>query len=278
MSIIAINGYSNSGKDLVGRMIQYLTSTCSNQQSNQYRTFDQFINAAGGSDPRNFDHHYQTDWEIKKFAGKLKDIASMLTGIPKHKFEDQEFKKTKLGPEWKKIYIQQLDKRSNTVLDFGPYETEQEARTEIATRMRSLKRKDLYGYVQFTVVKKAMTVRDFLQKLGTDGLRDGLHQNVWVNALFADYDCVPADQAPGGWDCPNWIITDCRFPNEAKAVKERQGIILRVNRPGVTAVNAHPSETSLDGWNFDAVIDNDGDVSSLLVKVKTLLEEQTIIV
>jgi hypothetical protein len=32
-----------------------------------------------------------------------------------------------------------------------------------------------------------LNVREFLQKLGTDGLRDGLHVNVWVNALFADY-------------------------------------------------------------------------------------------
>ena len=29
---------------------------------------------------------------------------------------------------------------------------------------------------------------------------------------------------------PNWIITDCRFPNEAKAIKDRDGISIRVNR------------------------------------------------
>ena len=31
-------------------------------------------------------------WEQKAFAGKLKQIASLLTGIPIEKFEDQEFK------------------------------------------------------------------------------------------------------------------------------------------------------------------------------------------
>jgi hypothetical protein len=30
---------------------------------------------------------------------------------------------------------------------------------------------------------------------------------------------------------PNWIITDCRFENELKAVKERDGITIRVQRP-----------------------------------------------
>jgi hypothetical protein len=70
---------------------------------------------------------------VKKFAGKLKQIASLLTGIPVEKFEDQEFKKLDMNPEW------------------------------------------------------GMTYREFLQNLGTEAMRDGLHTNVWVNALFADY-------------------------------------------------------------------------------------------
>ena len=242
MSIIALNGYSGSGKDLVGRMIQYYTSPCSTSNT-RYRTFDQFLEHNGGSDLRDFDHHYYTEWEIKKFAGKLKTIASMLTGIPKHKFEDQEFKKTFLGPEW------------STGVEDMPFADLTQVKMELK-----------------------MTVREFLQKLGTDGLRDGLHTNVWVNALFADYQCTHADQAPNGLDCDNWIITDCRFPNEAQAVKQHGGIIIRVNRPGVEAINAHPSETALDHWKFDVVIDNDGTVQDLLAKVKTILEEQTILV
>lgn len=30
---------------------------------------------------------------------------------------------------------------------------------------------------------------------------------------------------------PNWIITDVRFPNEAQAIKDRGGVLIRVNRP-----------------------------------------------
>ena len=29
---------------------------------------------------------------------------------------------------------------------------------------------------------------------------------------------------------PNWLITDVRFPNEVDAIKERQGITIRINR------------------------------------------------
>jgi hypothetical protein len=242
MAIIAINGYAGSGKDTVGKMLQYYASECSKKDGPHYRTYTQFILAGGGSDLRNFDHHYYTEWEIKKFAWKLKEIASILTGISVYKFEDQEFKKTNLGPEWNIL---------------KPYES----------NARWVGEGETY--------EEPMTVRDFLQKLGTDGLRDNLHTNVWVNALFADYDST-SFTAFGDDEVildPKWIITDCRFPNEAEAVKSREGIIIRVNRTGVKATNAHPSETSLDDWNFDYVIDNDGSMEDLLEKVKTIYEK-----
>lgn len=105
-----------------------------------------------------------------------------------------------------------------------------------------------------------MTVREFLQKLGTDALRDGLHPNTWVNALMSDY--KPDSK---------WIITDCRFINEANAVKKENGIIVRINRPGIVPVNSHSSETGMDGYEFDYVIDNYGNFNDLVLKVQALL-------
>jgi hypothetical protein len=215
MALIGLNGYAGSGKDTVGIIIQYLN--CKNVGNT---VIEDVIN--------DYDSHEwwleeDSEWEIKKFAGKLKDIASHLTGIAIEDFEDQEFKKKNLGPEW-----------------------------------------NVHGM--------PMTVREFLQKLGTNALRDGLHSNIWVNALFADYQCVPADRAPNGWDCDNWVITDVRFPNEAKAIKDRGGIIIRIDRPGINAVNDHPSETALDNWNFDYKIANVSDIISLKFNVKNILE------
>lgn len=230
MSLIALSGYSNSGKDLVGQYIQLLNSP----KNIQNRTDIERI-----SDRDDWWLEEQSYWEIKKFAGKLKEIASILTGIAKHKFEDQEFKKTTLSSAWDAPI---------------PGEDWHDGKPVLAS----------------------MTVREFLQKLGTDGLRDGLHTNVWVNALFADYQCTHTDHAPNGLDCSNWVITDCRFPNEAQAVKDHGGIVIRINRPGITAVNAHPSETSLDNWNFDAVINNDGSKTDLYNQVKSHLEKHNL--
>jgi hypothetical protein len=152
--IIGVNGKIGSGKDTVGRIIQYLTSECGDSNSSRHRTYAEFLERGGGSNLRNFDQHYVSDWKIKKYAGKLKQTASLLTGIPVEMFEDQEFKKTALGPQW----------NYNDIIGYGHHNV------------------PVYGESE-----QEMLVREFLQKLGTEGMRVGVHTNVWVNALFSDY-------------------------------------------------------------------------------------------
>jgi hypothetical protein len=128
-------------------------------------------------------------------------------------------------------------------------------------------------------------------------MREGLHKNVWVNALFADYrkkggieggERVASD---GGYysapsykgQYPNWIITDMRFPNEMEAVEKRHGITIRVVRPSfmvddkVIAKDLHPSETALDDAKFDYEIINDGTMEDLVKKVKEILVKEQLI-
>jgi hypothetical protein len=231
--IIGINGYAGSGKDTVGTIIQNLAAFPNDSIDSIARMINQDYSSNG-------------QWQIKKWAGKLKEVASMLTGIPKHKFEDQEFKKTYLGPEWATL------------------------------RMKPGKRQDGIFPKLTDMEPIPMTVRDFLQKLGTDGLRDNLHKNVWVNALMSDYEGI-YDLDTDRTTYPKWIITDTRFPNEAQAIQQANGIIIRVERPGVKPINNHPSEVSLDNWNFDHTIINDGSVEDLVKKVKQVLQFHKII-
>ena len=212
--IIGINGKIGSGKDTVGSIIQYLTF-CKHYNRTDL-SYEDFTNSIG----------WLPTWEIKKFAGKLKQIGSILSGVLVEMFEDQEFKKLNMNPEW------------------------------------------------------GMTYREFLQKLGTEAMRDGLHTNVWVNALFADYKHSKTCNCKKGCRCahdlPNWIITDMRFPNEMEAVELREGVTIKVVRPG-TAVGTHPSETALDDAYFDHVISNDGTIEDLVEKVRQVLTIERII-
>jgi hypothetical protein len=266
--IIGVNGKIGSGKDTVGKIIQYLTSECGNSNSSRHRTYAEFLKRGGGSNLRNFDQHYVSDWEVKKFSGKLKTTASLLTGIPVEKFEDQEFKKSLLGDEWGTIHTNPL----NSI--------------------------PVFEDVRFLHM---MSVRELLQKLGTEAMRDGLHENVWVNALFADYRAeeswmhVQLSEKPE-LVYPNWIITDMRFPNEMEAVKERRGLTIRVirqtkeqalklaavrlgklNATMQDIINVHPSETALDDAKFDYEIINDGTIEDLIEKVREILINENII-
>ena len=121
-----------------------------------------------------------------------------------------------------------------------------------------------------------LTPRKLLQLLGTEAGRQIIHPNIWVNALFADYEDNKSDWLSG--INSNWIITDVRFPNEAQAIKDRGGILIRINRPQyldnglVIRKDEHLSETALDDYDgFDYVIENDSDsVQDLIDKVKQL--------
>lgn len=96
-----------------------------------------------------------------------------------------------------------------------------------------------------------MTAREVMQYFGTEICRK-MYNNAWaestVNRIMAqDNDGIA-------------IITDCRFPNEVKAVKDAGGVVIRLTR-STYSQDEHESEKALDKENFDwgqfdAVIDN----------------------
>jgi hypothetical protein len=201
--IIGISGYIGSGKDTIAGIIR-------------------------DHDPR---------WEVVKFADKLKEVASIILGVPRSNFEDRDYKLSELPDEWNV-----WDKRpTNGGHDVEPF------------------------YSNDPVMRR-MTVREFLQKLGTDAIRNGLHEDTWVNATMAGYD---SKRTP-----PNWIITDVRFPNEFDAIKKRGGTMVRVFRHGMTS--SHISETALDTYEHDIYISNKGNIDDLVDKVRISIIESII--
>jgi hypothetical protein len=251
--IIGINGKIGSGKDTVGKIIQWLTKPELDGQYVGFQTYDDVT------------LERCSPFKIKKFAGKLKTTASLLTGIPVEKFEDQEFKKQEMPEEWwyKNVYDAGWDKKWTKETINYPTHT----------------------FTESHIVKT--TYRQFLQNLGTEAMRDGLHTNVWVNALFADYKGIITEPAKFGGtaigEYPNWVITDMRFPNEMDAVKQREGITIRVVRDYALRggpedpKNQHPSETALDDSHFDYEIINDGTIEDLIEKVREILIKEDVI-
>ena len=100
--------------------------------------------------------------------------------------------------------------------------------------------------------KQHPELRRLLQVFGTEVGRALLGEDIWVNLTLAQI------------MLPNrYVITDVRFPNEAMAIKECGGVVLRVERPGYGPVNEHTSDSSLEDWPFDNRIVNDGTLADL---------------
>lgn len=119
---------------------------------------------------------------------------------------------------------------------------------------------DLLEQVGYERAKECDEVREFLQRVGTEMGRKVFGKDFWVERAFTH---MNPDL--------HWAITDVRFINEAQAILDHQGSVIRINRPGYGAANDHISEHELDDWVFDVVIDNDGTIPELAAKVQELV-------
>lgn len=281
--IIGISGKIGSGKDTVASMIQYLDLKSINGYPSM--TFEQFTRLTNYKD---------SQWKIKRFADTLKDITCMLIGCTREQLEDRQFKEAPLGEEWRVWYkqgnVMHYDSTHKKLRKGRLHVTRQEAEADILGKPQN---HDLFDV---EVVSKVLTPRKLMQLLGTEAGREIIHPNIWVNALFADYQpTVYGDTAKGRGvggqlltsEYPNWIIPDTRFENEAKAIRDRNGILIRINRikdpredmigtdlSTWKAPSSHPSETALDKWkDWDYIIKNDGTLEDLLVKVEEIYNQ-----
>lgn len=135
-----------------------------------------------------------------------------------------------------------------------------------------------------------LTPRWVLQYWGTEVCRRGFNDDIWIASLENKLRKTKDDI----------VISDCRFPNEIKAIKNAGGRVIRVVRGPepewyslAEKVNAgstgyewrlsknaletyqiHDSETAWIGTEFDAIIDNNADgLDNLYCQVKQLVDE-----
>ena len=289
--LIGISGKIGAGKDTVGKIIQYLVGNL-NKTDISFEEFSRRL--------PDLPKDYKTPIEIKKFADKLKDTVCLWTGCTREQLEDHNFKDTEIGPDWI---------RYAKAIGFGDRDGQRIMWSNTCTKEEY---EEEYKINWQTAYKINLTYRHLLQLLGTECMRNTIHLNGWINALFSEYKresvIGAGDVLDGKHDIskgifnairegvyPNWIITDMRFPNELEAIKSRGGITIRIektipvcncttaeaedcNKKCSTSVKLeHESETALDGAVFDYVIHNDGTIEELIEKVKVILVEEKLL-
>lgn len=113
-------------------------------------------------------------------------------------------------------------------------------------------------------ILQGRTPRYAMQTLGTEWGRNLIGENFWVDIWksFASLDIERGRRV---------VCDDCRFLNEAVAVKSLHGQIWRINRPGLEASMNHQSETEMARIAFDRRFTNDGTIAALRNVVKVVL-------
>jgi hypothetical protein len=135
-----------------------------------------------------------------------------------------------------------------------------------------------------------ITPRLMLQLWGTEVCRRGFHDDIWIASL--------ENKLRNSQD--HIVISDCRFPNEIRAIRSAGGRVIRVvrgpepewydaavsvnqgpdgnsswslSRSRLEKLGIHASETAWVGTEFDAVIDNNGTLDNLYQQVKYLAQD-----
>lgn len=117
--------------------------------------------------------------------------------------------------------------------------------------------------------------RQLLQLLGTEFGRSVLGDDIWIRHLFRRIDATQAAMN-GYWkrevEC-HFAVADVRFDNEAKAIRDRGGVIWRIVRPWQERVGGdHASEAGISAGLCDDTIVNDADVKALAASVDAALK------
>lgn len=121
----------------------------------------------------------------------------------------------------------------------------------------------LVNRVGWTRAKRWKTVREYLQWVGTELVRDTLGRDTWVNTQLP----VIKEHLKKGRSV---FVTNCRFENECKAIADLGGTIVKVTRKGVGPVNNHSSDAG-EAFKFAAYeVKNDTTLKDLEVAAKAL--------
>ena len=148
----------------------------------------------------------------KKFATKLREVAAIITGIDASSMLSREDKSQLISKKILRV-IQSPDlvsprliKATKEILAISPDNKTIESIAEV---------------LSYFPMDGLPTIGRLLQILGTECFRKYLGSNIWVEALFAEWETT---------GCKPIIISDVRFTNEAEAIKARNGFIFQIKR------------------------------------------------
>lgn len=241
--IISINGRARAGKDTIGKIIQDLTTP------KPYKIEeDEF---GGPLRDRKGDYVLipeKSNWQVRKFATKLKIIAGILLGDPMFvtnwENSGKEYRNEFL-PEWGMT-------RREFLLDLGT----KAMRNNFHTDVHVISTFADYSYDQDWLITDMRFPNEYVgsENRGAITLRVNRHFKNIYPEKWAAYE--KADFLPSENGFVNWLK---EFDEETYKIV------------------SHPSETSLVNHKFKYELDNNGTIADLAEQVKFVLKAENIL-
>lgn len=142
---------------------------------------------------------------------------------------------------------------------------------EAAMRMFGITREMAYGinYDREQIVEPwGISVREMLQKLGTECAREVFRQDFWM--VRADISLATDPMYSGGF-----VMKDIRFDNEAEWVLDKGGVVLQLHRSAGGIPEEHASERGVSSHLITARIPNEHTIPDLEILLETALARHT---
>lgn len=166
------------------------------------------------------------------------------------------------------------DKLRSVLLGANPYVTSTVRLDEIIRAQGWEKAKDMFP-----------EVRRLMQDLATEGVRDNLGPDTWLDAWqnSLPYDTVTEQTIDGSVVYEHRIYgraatPDVRFLNEIERIRSIGGVIWRVERPEIVSTDRHRSETEFMQVEPDTVLANDGTLNDLRRTVREAMSRHNMFV
>lgn len=174
-------------------------------------------------------------YKIVAFADPLKKMLSDLLNIKLEHFYSRDFKE-------------------NCIIDISTLKTGK------FPKLPDSKFNKLVKQLDSSLAESNLSLRQLLQYFGTEIMQKYFGKRVWINSTMQN-------------SSKYTIISDLRFIEEYSVVKERDGIVIYVNRLNYE-FGQHASEKEmkqlLESNQYDYIIDNNGSIIDLFNNVKKL--------
>lgn len=245
---IGLSGLAGSGKDTAAKALSVMLS-------HNFQNYDDFINYyndnVGYETKMNFkyatfNHTQQNNSNVVcvAFADRLKQLCSCLFGVPVDRF-----------------YYNKANAYICINKDFAYTECEPAACYIITAEDYY----DNHYKLQNSDTRYYMSLREVLVYVGTYVMQENLNRHTFINSVN---NTIATHIRK--YDTKYVICTDVRFEAEYNYIKNKHGVMVRIERPGIKPLN-NIAEAAIDTDSiedvFDFIIDNDGDYNALFCKL-----------